>query len=165
MRVSNIKPKHAAWMLLVAGILGGCVFKEPGEIAKDILDKRPVTTASGGSTANTLDQYKRELGQRILQVNSTKVYMTRPQALLRSVIVVRFVVDAQGGLVRSEIARGNHDNELESIAMTALRNTAPFPKPPPALLAGGRLELSETWLFNNDGKFQIRSVAEPQMDR
>ena len=84
MRALNIKLKHAAWMLLAAGMLGGCVFKEPAEIAKDILDKRPATTASGGSTANTLEQYKRELGQRILQVNSTKVYMTRPQALLRS---------------------------------------------------------------------------------
>jgi len=43
-----------------------------------------------------------------------------------------------------------------------LRSTAPFPKPPAALLSGGRVELSETWLFNNNGRFQLRTIAQPQ---
>ena len=162
-RFSNIK--YVASVLIAAGVVSGCAFyQDRVGPTKEVSVIKPVTTAEGGSTATTPDQYKRELGQRIVEVNSNKVYVTRPQALLRAVIVVRFLVDAQGGLVRSEIYRSNHDQSLESIAMAALRSTAPFPKPPPALLMNGRLEVSETWLFNDDGKFQIRSVAQPQMD-
>jgi protein TonB len=33
------------------------------------------------------------------------------------------------------------------------------------LLRQGRLEILESWLFNADGRFQLRSIAEPQMDQ
>lgn len=135
------------------------------ELIKEVLENKPVTTPGGGSTADTVDEYKREVGRRIQQVNSTKVYVVRPQALLRSVIVMRFVIDAQGALVRSEIMRTNHDKQTEATALASLRATAPFPKPPPTLLSAGKLEVSESWLFNNDGKFQVRSVALQQIDR
>ena len=117
------------------------------------------------STENTVEGYKRDLAQRILQVNSTKVYTTRPQALLRSVIVVRYSVDAQGQLLRSEIMRSNRDGENEATALAALRKAAPFPKPASHLLRHGKVEVSETWLFNNDGRFQLRTIAQPQMDQ
>lgn len=117
------------------------------------------------SNASTVDAYKRELAKRISQVNSSKVYAGRPQALLRSVVVVKYVVDAQGNLVRSEIMRSNRDSATESTALASLRNTAPFPKPAPHLLRRGQLELAETWLFNTDGRFQLRTIAEPQMNR
>jgi protein TonB len=30
------------------------------------------------------------------------------------------------------------------------------------VLRSGRVEVAETWLFRDDGRFQIRSLAEPQ---
>jgi protein TonB len=78
--------------------------------------------------------------------------------------VVKYIVDSQGNLVRSEILRSNRDRDAETIAMASLKNTAPFPKPAPNLLHHGRIELSESWLFNNDGRFQLRSIALPQMN-
>ena len=104
------------------------------------------------------------MAHRITQVNSTKVYIGRPQALLRSVVVVKYVVDANGGLLRSEIMRSNRDRVTETTALSSVRNTAPFPKPAPSLLRHGRVEVIETWLFNKDGRFQLRTIAEPQMD-
>lgn len=121
------------------------------------------TTRDGTSAANSLDEYKLALAQRVSQVNSTHVFIGRPQALLRSVVVVKYTVDANGSLLRSEIMRSNRDRATESTALTTLRKTAPFPKPPASLLRHGRVELIETWLFNNDGRFQLRTVAEPQM--
>jgi len=85
--------------------------------------------------------------------------------LLRSVVVVKYVVDANGRLLHSEILRSNHDRATEATALSSLRTAAPFPKPAPQLLRNGRMELMETWLFNNDGRFQLRTIAEPQMDR
>ena len=162
---SNLRQlAYLSTVTVIVAISGCSVIEKPIDIVKQVLENKPVTTPTGGSTATTVDEYKRERGKRIQEVNSTKVYVGRPQALLRAVIVVDFVVDSQGGLVRSEFMRSNHDTVAEATAMATLRNTAPFPKPPPALLKGGRLELSESWLFDTDGKFQIRSVAMQQMD-
>lgn len=122
------------------------------------------TREDGSSTASSVSAYKHALAQRIAQVNSIKMYTGRPQALLKSVVVIKYTVDADGKLVRSEIVRSNRIRENEATAMATLKNTAPFPKPLPALLTHGKIELHETWLFNNDGRFQLRTIAEPQMD-
>jgi protein TonB len=147
----------AALMVL---ILAGCSSPMPSMGGGS---ERVDTTSDGTSTENTINGYKRDLAQRITEVNSTKIYPGRPQALLRSVVVVRYAVDSRGNLMRSEILRSNNDAATEATALATLRNTAPFPKPASHLLRQGRVEISETWLFNNDGRFQLRSVAQPQM--
>lgn len=140
-------------LFLVGSILAGCASGPADQSAERVSDAR------------TLDAYKRDLALRISEVNANKVYPGRPQALLRSVVVVRYWVDARGRLARSEIMRSNRDRETEGTALATLRNSAPFPQPAPHLLRNGRLELSETWLFNTDGRFQLRTIAQPQMDR
>lgn len=127
--------------------------------------QRAETARHAKSTASTLDGYKQDLAQRISQTNSAKVYTGRPQALLRSVVVVKYQVDSNGNLVRSDILRSNRDRETETTALSALKNTAPFPKPPSHLMRQGRVDIMESWLFNNDGRFQLRTIAQPQMDR
>lgn len=122
------------------------------------------TTRDGTSTADSIGEYKLALAHRIAAVNSTKVFIGRPQALLRSVVVVKYVVDANGSVVRSEIMRSNRDRVTEATALASIKQTAPFPKPAPALLRNGRVEVIETWLFNKDGRFQLRTIAEPQMN-
>lgn len=148
-------------IFLAASIVAGCGTSPANSVGtKDKVE----TTRDGTSTAGTLGGYKHDIAQRISQVNSIKVYTDRPQALLRSVIVVKYWVDGSGNLVRSEILRSNRDRANEITALSTLRNTAPFPKPPPHLLHRGRVEILESWLFNNDGRFQLRTLALPQMD-
>ena len=134
------------------------------EVARIDRPDQVMTTPDATSTARTVDAYKRDIALRISEVNSTKVFLGQPQALLRAVIVLKFTVDAGGRLMRSDIVRTNHDGAAEATALASLRTTAPFPKPASSLLRNGRVELSETWLFNNDGRFQIRSVALAQKD-
>jgi periplasmic protein TonB len=158
-------PNRLPFLLAVA-MLAGCSNIAPSESANP---PRPMieqidTTRDGTSTAVTVDSYKADLAQRIYAVNSTQVYTTRPQALLRSVVVLKYAVDGSGNLVRSEIARSNHDRATEATALATLRKSAPFPKPSPHLLRNGRLEMHESWLFNNDGRFQLRSLALVQME-
>lgn len=111
----------------------------------------------------TLDAYKEVLAQHISNASASLVYGGQPQAFLRSVIVVKFSVDASGKLLHSDIIRSNHDSVTEATALASLRRSAPFPSPALPLLRHGRLEISETWLFNADGRFQLRSIAQPQM--
>ncbi len=125
--------------------------------------EKPPTTSDGTATAMTLAGYKQFLAKRISEVNSLQVYPGRPQALLRSVIVAKYVIDGNGQLLHADIVRSNHDSANEASTLLSIKNTAPFPKPWPPLLRNGRIEITETWLFNNDGRFQLRSIAQAQM--
>lgn len=146
--------------------LAGCagVSLEQPDSARLEAPNHVETTRDGTSTASTLNGYKADLASRIVQVNSSKVFVGQPQPLLRSVIVIKFQVDGNGRLMRSEILRSNRDRATEMTALATLRKTAPFPKPAAHLLRNGRVEVLETWLFNNDGRFQLRTVAEAQRD-
>lgn len=165
------RPASAVVCAAVAALLASCGSSPltsgsgASPAAEPLRINQVETTSDATSTARTVDAYKRDLAQRITEVNSTKIYPGQPQALLRSVIVVKFSVDGGGRLLRSEIVRTNHDGATEATALSTLRNTAPFPKPAGHLLRNGRLEMAETWLFNTDGRFQIRSVAQPQMEQ
>lgn len=155
-------------LVLAASVLAGCASRIADTLVSHTpnkQEKKADLSEGHTSSANTLDGYKRDLALQISQMNASKVYSERPQALLRSVIVLRYVVDARGNLVRSEIMRSNRDRETEATALATLRNSSPFPKPAAHLLRRGQLELSETWLFNHDGRFQLRTVALPQMDQ
>jgi protein TonB len=154
-------------MALLLTSLAGCV----NNLINNLVNKgssgnnAPPTTALNGttSTATTLDGYKRDLAHRIAAANSSSVYTGHPQALLRAVIVLKFYIDADGKLLRTEIMRTNKDLAAEALALSSVRSAAPFPKPESRLLRRGEVEISESWLFNNDGRFQLRSIAEAQM--
>ncbi len=111
----------------------------------------------------TLDQYRDAVAKRIAERNPSYVLHGTPQAMLRSLVVVSFTVDREGRILASSVYRTNGDDEAESTALATLRRAAPLPQPPTKLLdARGRLELMEDWLFNDDGKFQLRELASPQ---
>ncbi len=83
--------------------------------------------------------------------------------MLRSLVVVSFTVDRDGRVLQSSVYRTNGDDEAESTALASLRRASPLPQPPDKLLNGhGQLELFEDWLFNDNGKFQLREFASPQ---
>lgn len=154
-------------LLLAAGLVTGCASSAPDTQSHRaenprLSTDRVATTSDGTSTADHMDGYKRDLAHRICEVNSSKVYVGRPQALLRSVIVVKYSINAGGELVHSDIVRSNRDRDNETTALSSLKSTAPFPKPAQHLLRGGRIDVTETWLFNNDGRFQLRTIAQPQ---
>ncbi|RJG07553.1 energy transducer TonB [Noviherbaspirillum cavernae] len=158
-------------LLLAASALASCASHNAPEneragvgSAATTAERREMVHAAPSSAA-TIDGYKRDLALHISQASSGKVYDGRPQALLRSVVVLKYVIDANGNLVRSEIHRSNRDRVTESTALATLKTAAPFPRPAPHLLRHGRLEVLETWLFNNDGRFQLRTIAQPQMDQ
>ncbi|MBC3830615.1 hypothetical protein H8K33_03745 [Undibacterium amnicola] len=117
------------------------------------------------SNAKTLAAYQVELANHLSRVNVAKVYAGNPQALLRSVIVLRFSLNSQGSLMSKAIVRSNKDRETEATALSSLVKAQPFPMPSALLLKQGKLDLVETWLFNSDGRFQLRTIALPQANQ
>ncbi|MFZ6862204.1 TonB family protein [Undibacterium sp. Ji67W] len=156
----------------ISGLLSACVSQYPNDF---YTRPAPVplgnsggnmavqkTSSSTRSAADSVDNYKVEIASRIAQMNANFVYPGNPQSMLRSVVVVHYVLAADGRLVKAEIVRSNQDKYAETTALASLQNSAPFPPPNPRLLRGGRFDVSETWLFNDDGRFQLRSIALPQ---
>ncbi len=145
--------RGAVWLVMLAA--SACTFTPP---------QRPAATVPAAAVNSlTLDQYRNAVAQRILERNPSYVLHGTLQAMLRSLVVVSFVVDRRGQIIASTVYRTNGDDEAESTALATLRRSAPLPVPPAKLLDhAGHVELFEDWLFNDNGKFQLRTFAAPQ---
>jgi len=169
-RLKLINPLCVGLVGFFSGALSGCVNQYPNDFytrpapvntsANNAPSQKIVSTTR--SVADSVDTYKAEIAKRISQINANLVYGGNPQPMLRSVVVVHYVLASDGHLMKAEIVRSNQDKYAETTALSSLQNSAPFPSPNPSLLKGGRLDASETWLFNDDGRFQLRSIALPQ---
>jgi protein TonB len=144
----------ASVSLLLLAAIAGCTITPP---------QRPLTVTPAALNSATLDQYRSAVAQRIIERNPSYILHGTPQAMLRSLVVVSFTVDRNGRVLASSVYRTNGDDETESTALATLRRASPLPQPPGKLLNGrGQLELFEDWLFNDNGKFQLREFASPQ---
>jgi len=116
------------------------------------------------SAARTLAEYRREVAMRLQAANRDLVYDGAPPNPLRALIVLRAEIDALGEARRIDVVRVPwHSPELEDEARETLRRAEPFAPPSRALLDGrGSVALTETWLFDYDGRFRLRSLAAPQ---
>jgi protein TonB len=123
----------------------------------------PRPTVTPPSNAATLAEYQREFAEHIHAASADQVFDGRPPNPLRAIIVYRAEVDADGRPVRVQLYRSPGARELEERAAASVLRAAPFPRPRPELLRdGGRLALIETWLFDYQGRFRLRTLALPQ---
>jgi len=133
----------------------------------DFAPKSPLVLdfSPGNAPVSALDQYKIAAAQRVTEVNARQITPGNPQPMLRSVVSLEYWVDRNGNITQVLLYRSNGDHEAERIAVASLRRASPLPAPSRALVdSSGRVRAVETWLFNNDGRFQVRSVAAPQVD-
>ncbi len=114
------------------------------------------------SRATTLDGYKRDIALHISRTNAQLLYEGAPPAILRSVVVLSIRVDQLGNPVHVSVVRSNGYTDLEQRAIKSVRDSAPLPTPSRAMSRPGGNEFYETWLFRDDGRFQLRTLAEVQ---
>jgi periplasmic protein TonB len=127
----------------------------------------PVTssTSSGRRLAArdpALEQWKRQAAERIHQANSKQLFEGRPHHLLQGVIVADVTVDRNGKVTRSKIVRSPGIARLDNMVQASLKSASPLPAPPAALVKTGSITFSETWLFTDDGRWRLRTLALPQ---
>ncbi len=174
MRSTNI-PMHRLrqlkrWfaMLAISGLswLAGCGSpppSSPGLSKPETSTAEPAqSTQSAQSFALTMNGYKRDVAKQLYRTNPQDLYEGQPPPLLKSIVVLKIRVDGKGQLSHVSVMRSNGYKELEARAMQSVRNASPLPMPNRLFMQGGNAEFVETWLFRNDGRFQIRSLAEPQ---
>ena len=167
MNTHHFKP---AAILLLATLLtlAGCAQRRsapPPEAAPVPAPAAPTPAAptpapAVTSGARSVDEYKRDFANRVYQTSVAQVFSGTPPHLLRSVIVMSVVLDSSGNVSDTRVLRDNGDQETVRAALDSVRRGAPYPRPASRLVNRGRFEFSETWLFRDDGRFQLRSLAE-----
>ncbi len=145
--------RSACLLACALALLGGCGGRPSAPLGEGSRPQQKQYNA-------TADEYKVLVDQRVLAANRSGAVSDHLQPMLRSVVVVAFAVDRNGHLLSASVYRTNGDDEVENTALASLRRAAPLPPPPDALLdRNGQVQLMESWLFNSDGRFQLRTVA------
>lgn len=161
----------AALALLLAACAAPPPLDVPAAVAKTYHSMPqasiPLPPASG---AATLAEYQREIAGLLHAANAGRVFEGPPPNPLRAVIVMRAEIDVLGEARRLDLVRAPwHNPWLPELVAQTLRQAQPFPRPSMKLLDGGSsVTFTETWLFDYEGRFRLRSLsqaqAEPQHD-
>jgi len=114
------------------------------------------------SKAWTLATYKLEVARWITRTSAEHLYEGAPPPMLKSVVVLNMSINPDGQLVRVSVLRSNGIKALEQRALQSVRAAVPLPRPGLVVSRRGVAEFTETWLFRDDGRFQLRSLALPQ---
>ena len=113
--------------------------------------------------AQSADQVKADFARAVYLGSATQVHNERPQAMLRAVVVLRIKL-GDNDQWQAEVFRDNPDQPdmtraaLESVARLA----APVGLSPKARQLLRTDGLVEAWLFENDGRFALKTLAKPQ---
>jgi periplasmic protein TonB len=156
---------RAALLLLLAA-LGGCSTVQPvASTAKRIVAAilpTPKTEAPVPPPSPTLDAYKAEVAQHVMRANSSQTFSGRLPPMLPAIVVVNITVGEDGEL-QDVVVQRSRDPDASEVALASMRRTGKLPRPSHLLAANRRaLTFSETFLFDHQYRFQLRSLAGPQ---
>ena len=106
----------------------------------------------------SIDSYKKEFAQHVAHTSPAIFHEPLP-AIFKSIIVLDVTIDYTGRLAHVTVHRSNGYKDLEKVALNSVRQAAPFAAPSHAIQRrDGSVNFLETFLFRNDGRFQIRSL-------
>jgi protein TonB len=113
---------------------------------------------------NSVDDYKLDAAIQIAQFNAEHTFTGRLPPKLSAVVVLRITVDEGGRISDVWVQRAPEGDDLASkIAMASMHRAGVLPRPLNLAHATDRsLSYSETFLFNADNQFQIRTLAPVQ---
>ena len=156
---------RATFLLLLAA-LGGCSVIQPvassaGRLVAAILPT-PKTVAPVAPPSPSLDAYKNQVAQHVMRHNSGQTFSGQLPPMLPAIVVVNITVGADGEL-QDVVVQRSRDPDASEVALASMRRSGPLPRPVNLLATNRRaLTFSETFLFNDQYRFQLRSLAGPQ---
>jgi len=122
----------------------------------------PLTPIPAPPPTRTLDAYKADVARHVMQRNPERVFEGELPPMLPAVVVLNITVDRAGQLLEVQVQR-SRDQGASEVALASLRRSGPLP--PPDGLGPRHADLmtfSETFLFGERYRFQIRTLAGPQ---
>ena len=118
---------------------------------------------AAGARAESLEQVRRGFAQMVYEDAGPDINHGAPQPLLRAVVVLRVKLDEVGRWT-AEVIREN--DEQPELTRKALASVAHLRKSLAMSAAAAeqvhRDGFMEVWLFQNDGRFALKTLALPQ---
>lgn len=108
---------------------------------------------------DNIDMYKNEVAEHVMRFNREHTFSGQLPPMLPAIVVLSITVDKDGRMTRVAVQR-SRDSEASKVALAAMQRSGPLPKPF-SLVDERRksLTFSETFLFNADYRFQLRTLA------
>jgi protein TonB len=124
---------------------------------------KPAPTAAPIPASPTLDAYKAEVAQHVVRRNAAHTFSGKLPPMLPAIVVLNITVDKDGRMTNVEVQR-SRDPDASRVAVASMERSGTLPRMPVSLLAGkgDSVTFSETFLFNKEYRFQLRSLAEAQ---
>jgi protein TonB len=111
---------------------------------------------------DSIDEYKVEVARQIMRSNPGKTFSHALPPMLPAIVVVNISVDKHGDVTKVAVQR-SRDGQASAVTLAAVKQSGQLPKPLNLLpWYRGSLDFSETFLFNKDYRFQLRSLSGPQ---
>lgn len=113
--------------------------------------------------SDSLDAYKDQVAEHIMRYNRAHTFSGQLPPMLPAIVVLRITVDKNGRMTDVWVQR-SRDDEASSVALASMYRSGPLPRPANLIASTeNSLSFSETFLFNRDYRFQLRSLASPQI--
>lgn len=152
--------------------LGGCaevrtateaVASSVERVAEHVFHPAPPPTPPAPAVPAPADltDYKTQVARQVVARNPEHIYAGTLPAQLPAIVVLEITV-APDGQVQDVNVQRSRNPDASTIALASLRRSAPFPPPQQLAAPAGKLTFSETFLFADDERFQLRSLAEEQ---
>ncbi len=150
--------------LVVLAALAACgtATREPAPAPPALAATIPLTPIPAPPPMRTLDAYKADVARHVMQRNPERVFEGELPPMLPAVVVLNITVDRAGQLADLQVQR-SRDQGASEVALASLRRSGPLP--PPDGLGPEHADLmtfSETFLFGERYRFQLRTLAGPQ---
>lgn len=148
----------ASLMATVASLLAAC--KSAPEAPLPGSQWPAGFVASPPSNASTPRQYRQDAAQHLYALNAQRIYQGKLPASLYAVGVLEADIDPRGHVTRLKWKRApQHAPEVIAEIERTVRAAAPFPLPTQL----GRVTYTETWLWDQQGQFQLDTLTEGQL--
>jgi protein TonB len=156
----------AAGLALAVVACGSSRAPEAPSTSKPASDAVPDApkAATARSGALTAAQYHRDFAEHLTRQNQEHVYDGAPPNPLYAVVVMEVELSRDGKVLGVKPLRvPSHGQAQYRAARESVMRGQPYPKPAVTVAMGKpRVAFTETWLFDNRGRFQLRSLALPQ---
>lgn len=130
----------------------------PGPVAGPA-GKSGARTPSPASAASTPKAYRLDAAQHLYKLNTQRIYAGKLPPMLYAVGVLQVSIDSRGQVTQLHWMRApRHAPEVIAEIERTAREAAPYPVP--ARL--GKVVYTDTWLWDESGKFQLDTLTEGQ---
>lgn len=160
--------RTSAVSLLILASLYGCgavriVTAPVQRLAERIVHPgTPAPPYSHEANSATLDAYKTAVAQHVIAHNPAHTFTGRLPPMLPAIVVLTITVDRAGRVTHVAVQR-SRDPDASKVALASMERSGMLPAPHDLIAANmPSLTFSETFLFNGDYRFQLRSTAGPQ---